>query len=79
MKKIILSLATLAALSTASFAERTDIDPRDRNDHGSSVAMIQAGSAGGTSSLLAVEDATAGMSNFDRVNAQSAENENGGN
>ena len=67
MKKIILSLATLAALSTASFAERTDIDPRDRN--GAFVASVQAGSA------LAV----AGDSNFDRVNAQSAENENSGN
>lgn len=65
MKKIVLSLAALAALSTASFAERTDIDPRDRN-------WAQLGSVTMSSALAADEVA---MTNFDRLTHQSIANE----
>jgi hypothetical protein len=68
MKKIVLSLAALAALSTASFAERTDIDPRDRNWAQSGV------SASATVSSALAADETA-MTNFERLIARSVANE----
>ena len=68
MKKIVLSLAALAALSTASFAERTDIDPRDRNWAQSGV------SASATVSSALAADETA-MTNFERLINRSVTNE----
>jgi len=68
MKKIVLSLAALAALSTASFAERTDIDPRDRNWAQSGV------SASATVSSALAADETA-MTNFERLIDRSVTNE----
>lgn len=68
MKKIVLSLAALAALSTASFAERTDIDPRDRNWAQSGV------SASATVSSALAADETA-MTNFERLIDRSLANE----
>lgn len=68
MKKIVISLAALAALSTASFAERTDIDPRDRNWAQSGV------SASATVSSALAADETA-MTNFERLIDRSVTNE----
>lgn len=79
MKKIVLTLAALAALSTAALA-RTDIDPRDRNDAGSSVNMVYGTYAAPASSAFAVPgDDTAGLSNFQRLTWQSIQNEDSDN
>lgn len=67
MKKIIIALAALATLSTASLA-RTDIDPRDRANgdiNAASSAYVLSG--GGTdASAFAVESGSAGETAFQR-------------
>ena len=77
MNKIILSLAALAALSTASFAaERTDIDPRDRDQTSGYTLQINEVAPLYVGSGIASK---AGLTAFERTQLQSAENENGGN
>lgn len=82
MKKIIIALAALATLSTASLA-RTDIDPRDRANGdinaASSAYVLSGGGSAVTSdaSAFAVEGG-AGGSAFQRMMLQSQENENSG-
>ncbi len=77
MNKIILGLIAAASISTAALAnERTDIDPRDRNQSaGVSVWSDD------TAPLLVSGHAVSksGLTAFERVQAQSAENENSGN
>lgn len=77
MNKIILGLIAVASLSTVALAsDRTDIDPRDRGQ----VAGVSVWS--NDSAPLYVEgNAThnSGLTSFERVQAQSAENENSGN
>ncbi|MCB1377485.1 MAG: hypothetical protein KDK89_03790 [Alphaproteobacteria bacterium] len=70
MKKIALSLVTLAALSSAAFAfERTDIDPRDRNwSYGSTAAPVT------LTSPFAVEQSAVPMTNFERLTERSIMN-----
>ena len=76
MKKIIIGLFAIASLSTAALAnERTDIDPRDRTQvNGVSLATHE------SAPLYVVNSSSekAGLSSFERVQAQSAENENSG-
>jgi hypothetical protein len=76
MNKIIIGLFAIASLSTAALAsDRTDIDPRDRAQvNGVSIATND-------SAPLYVVSGSAeemGLSSFERVQAQSAENENSG-
>lgn len=70
MKKFALGLFTLAAISTSAFAERTDIDPRDRLPIASNSVVESEG---------ALIGARGSISAFERVQMQAAENENGGN
>ena len=70
MKKLALGLFTLAAISTSAFAERTDIDQRDRQPT-ASTSVVQ--------SVGAMIGARGSSSAFERLQMQSAENENGGN
>ena len=76
MNKIILSLAALAALSTAALADRTDIDPRDRDLNSGYSVQIQ-----DTAPLYVGSSATgkAGLTAYERTLQQSMENENSGN
>lgn len=78
MNKIALSLVAFAAISTAAFAaERTDIDPRDRGDYGSSVSV----NTTQDSAAFAVgfeADTGRTLTAFERVTMQSWENENSG-
>ncbi len=76
MNKIILSLAALAALSTAALAARTDIDPRDRDQNSGYWVQVQ-----DTAPLYVGRSATgkAGLTAYERVLLQSQENENSGN
>lgn len=77
MKTISLSLIALAALSSAALAsERTDIDPRDRNDTGSPLVMVGGSYAVGDEAAFAVAYGdTSGSSNFERLTMQSIINE----
>jgi hypothetical protein len=73
MKKIILGLVALTALSGAALAERTDIDPRDRNWSAGSASVT------GDEAALLVKGGTVskqGLSSYERVMQQSIENEN---
>jgi hypothetical protein len=71
MNKIIIALAALATLSTASLA-RTDIDPRDRANGdinaASSAFVLSGGGSAVTSdaSAFAVEGGSAGETAFQR-------------
>jgi hypothetical protein len=81
MKKIVLSLATLAAISSTAFA-RTDIDPRDRVNHSSSVPAISStfASGGDTAAFAVPRDERGGtLSAYERVMQQSIQNENSSN
>lgn len=77
MNKIILGLIAAASLSTAALAsERTDIDPRDRaQTEGVSVWSSD------TAPLLVNGHAVSksGLTAYERLQLQSAENENSGN
>ncbi len=77
MKKIIIGLFAIASLSTAALAsDRTDIDPRDRaQTDGVTLSTNE-------SAPLYVVNSSAdetGLSAYDRLQAQAAENENSGN
>jgi hypothetical protein len=75
MKKIALGLFALAALSTAAVAnQRTDIDPRDRQQWSSSTTV--------QTEAFAVKENTGsktGLTAYERSRLQAAENESGGN
>ena len=75
MKKIALGLFALATLSTAALADqRTDIDPRDRQQWNASTAV--------QTEAFAVKqnaDTTTGLTAYERSRLQAAENESGGN
>ena len=75
MKNIALGLFALATLSTAALAaDRTDIDPRDRQQwNGSATVQTEA---------FAVKENSGEKSNltaYERSRLQAAENESGGN
>ena len=76
MNKIIISLAALAALSTAALAERTDIDSRDRDQYSGYSVQVQE-----SAPLYVGSSATgkAGLTAYERTLLQSMENENSGN
>lgn len=81
MNKIIITLAALAALSTASLAgQRTDVDARDRamGDVNSAISAVFNGSTGAGSAAFAIDSTQAGssLSAFERVMQQSIRNEN---
>ena len=75
MKKIALGLFALATLSTAALADqRTDIDPRDRQQWNASTTV--------QTEAFAVKqnaDTTTGLTAYERSRLQAAENESGGN
>jgi hypothetical protein len=70
MNKFALGFLALTAISTAALAERTDIDPRDRMPVAGTSVVESEG---------AMMPAGGSLSAFERVQLQSAENENGGN
>lgn len=86
MKKIIITIAALAALTTASFAgQRTDVDARDRamGDINAVGSAFEQGFVGNDvsnngSAAFAIDDSRSGasLSAFERVTRQSIQNEN---
>ena len=75
MKKIVLTLAALAALSTASFAAgNRNWDLQDREYYTTSGKSDVAGAGYVAQSPLAIETKS-GISNFDRLNMNAEKNE----
>lgn len=77
MKKIILSLAAVAALSTAALAENRSYDLRDSDTYFGKYST-QVANQSAASNALAVTSNDAGLTNFERVLKISAEREHGG-
>jgi len=76
MKKIVLSLAAIAALTTGAFAGNSrSQDLRDLQSY--PYANVPAISAATDSAAFQVAGDTGGMTNFDRLTKQSIENESG--
>ena len=76
MKKIVLTLAALGALSTAAFAERNhDLRDYERfTSSGTPVAVMSYDTAN-AAGFIADVDGDGAVSNFERLNANSAKNE----
>jgi hypothetical protein len=75
MKKIAISLLALAALSTASFAERSDDDSTNRN--GGYNTQLSASSTDANALFVAGTN-TGSLTAFERINKNAAENSAGG-
>ena len=77
MKKLILSLAAIAALSTASFAAERNYDLRDSDTYTGRYAT-RAQPAPVSVDALAVSADVNGLTAFERLTRTSIENDNGG-
>ena len=77
MNKIALSVLALAALSSVSFASQRGYDLADAQFYATGIPTISSASASVDTAPLAVVKAGHGVSNFDRLTAQSTLNDMG--
>ena len=79
MKKFALTLAALAALSSAAFASQRGYDLRDSDTYfGKYATATQDGQSSVDANAFAASNETSGLTAYERMLLQSQENENGG-